>query len=213
MAEKDNPKNAVGTDTDGTFILSVTNANTTLIFKSMGFQTLQISMQGKTWIEVRLTPVENQLDDVVVTGYQNLQRKSLTGSVATVNMEQLETIFQPNIDKLLQGQVPGLMVMSTSGAPGAMPQIRIRGTAALSGNVQPLWVVDGIILDDAVNVSVDDIMTNRNLIASGIGGVNVEDIESINVLKDAAATAIYGTKAANGVIVITSKRGGLVKPE
>lgn len=207
VAEKDNPKNAVGTDTDGTFLLSVTNANTTLIFKSMGFQTLQISMQGKTWIEVRLTPVENQLDDVVVTGYQNLQRKSLTGSVATVNMEQLETIFQPNIDKLLQGQVPGLMVMSTSGAPGAMPQIRIRGTAALSGNVQPLWVVDGIILDDAVNVSVDDIMTNRNLIASGIGGVNVEDIESINVLKDAAATAIYGTKAANGVIVITSKKG------
>jgi len=207
VAEKDNPKNAVGTDTDGTFILSVTNANTTLIFKSMGFQTLQISMQGKTWVEVRLTPVENQLDDVVVTGYQNLQRKSLTGSVATVNMEQLETIFQPNIDKLLQGQVPGLMVMSTSGAPGAMPQIRIRGTAALSGNVQPLWVVDGIILDDAVNVSVDDIMTNRNLIASGIGGVNVEDIESINVLKDAAATAIYGTKAANGVIVITSKKG------
>lgn len=122
-------------------------------------------------------------------------------------MAQLEKIFQPNIDKLLQGQVPGLTVMSTSGAPGAMPQIRIRGTATLSGNVQPLWVVDGIILDDAVNVSVDDIMTNRNLIASGIGGVNVEDIESINVLKDAAATAIYGTRAANGVIVITSKKG------
>lgn len=207
VSEKDNPKNAVGTDTDGTFILSVANTNTTLIFKSMGFQTLQMPIQGKNWVDVRLTPVENQLEDVVVTGYQNLQRKSLTGSVATVNMDQLETIFQPNIDKLLQGQVPGLMVMSTSGAPGAMPQIRIRGTAALSGNVQPLWVVDGIILDDAVNVSVDDIMTNRNLIASGIGGVNVEDIESINVLKDAAATAIYGTKAANGVIVITSKKG------
>ncbi len=207
VSEKDNPKNAVGTDTDGTFILSVANTNTTLIFKSMGFQTLQMPIQGKNWVDVRLTPVENQLEDVVVTGYQNLQRKSLTGSVATVNMDQLETIFQPNIDKLLQGQVPGLTVMSTSGAPGAIPQIRIRGTSTLSGNVQPLWVVDGIILDDAVNVSVDDIMTNRNLIASGIGGVNVEDIESINVLKDAAATAIYGTRAANGVIVITSKKG------
>ncbi|TDQ75401.1 SusC/RagA family TonB-linked outer membrane protein [Sphingobacterium yanglingense] len=207
VSEKDNPRNTVGTDVDGTYVISVTSTNATLVFKSMGFETLQIPLQGKTWTEVRLTPAENQLDDVVVTGYQNLNKKSLTGSVATVNMEQLETIFQPNIDKLLQGQVPGMTVMSTSGAPGAMPQIRIRGTATLSGNTQPLWVVDGIILDDAVNVSVDDIMTNRNLIASGIGGVNVEDIESINVLKDAAATAIYGTRAANGVIVITSKKG------
>ncbi|MDR2284703.1 MAG: SusC/RagA family TonB-linked outer membrane protein [Sphingobacterium sp.] len=207
VSEKDNARNTVGTDVDGTYVISVASTNATLVFKSMGFETLQIPLQGKTWTEVRLSPMENQLDDVVVTGYQSLQKKSLTGSVASVNMEQLETIFQPNIDKLLQGQVPGLTVMSTSGAPGAMPQIRIRGTAALSGNVQPLWVVDGIILDDAVNVSVDDIMTNRNLIASGIGGVNVEDIESINVLKDAAATAIYGTKAANGVIVITSKKG------
>ncbi|ERJ57847.1 SusC/RagA family TonB-linked outer membrane protein [Sphingobacterium paucimobilis] len=207
VSEKDNARNTVGTDVDGTYVINVSNGNATLVFKSMGFETLQIPLQGKTWTEVRLTAVENQLEDVVVTGYQNLQKKSLTGSVATVNMEQLETIFQPNIDKLLQGQVPGMTVMSTSGAPGAMPQIRIRGTATLSGNAQPLWVVDGIILDDAVNVSVDDIMTNRNLIASGIGGVNVEDIESINVLKDAAATAIYGTRAANGVIVITSKKG------
>ncbi|SMG24642.1 SusC/RagA family TonB-linked outer membrane protein [Sphingobacterium psychroaquaticum] len=207
VGEKDNAKNLVGTDVDGTFQISVTSGNATLVFKSLGYETLSVPLQQKTWLEVRLTPVENQLDDVVVTGYQKLEKKSLTGSIATVNMAQLETIFQPNIDKLLQGQVPGLTVMSTSGAPGAMPQIRIRGTATLSGNVQPLWVVDGIILDDAVNVSVDDIMTNRNLIASGIGGVNVEDIESINVLKDAAATAIYGTRAANGVIVITSKKG------
>lgn len=207
VGEKDNPKNMVGSASDGSFTISVTNTNTTLVFKSLGFETLQVPLQGKSWIEVRLTPMQNELQDVVVTGYQNLQKKSLTGSVATVNMDQLETIFQPNIDKLLQGQVPGMTVMSTSGAPGAMPQIRIRGTSTLSGNVQPLWVVDGIILDDAVNVSVDDIMTNRNLIASGIGGVNVEDIESINVLKDAAATAIYGTRAANGVIVITSKKG------
>ncbi|WP_164110994.1 MULTISPECIES: SusC/RagA family TonB-linked outer membrane protein [Sphingobacterium] len=207
IIQKDNAKNVVGSDADGTFTITVPNTKVSLQFKSMAFEPLQVALHNKTWIEVRLTPVENQLEDVVVTGYQNLQKRSLTGSVATVNMEQLETIFQPNIDKLLQGQVPGLTVMSTSGAPGAMPQIRIRGTATLSGNAQPLWVVDGIILDDAVNVSVDDIMTNRNLIASGIGGVNVEDIESINVLKDAAATAIYGTRAANGVIVITSKKG------
>ena len=207
ISEKSNPKNSVATDMDGSFTLTVDDVNTSLVCKCVGYQNITVATQGKVWVDVRMTPTENQLNDVVVTGYQNLQKKSLTGSVATVNMEQLETIFQPSIDKLLQGQVPGMMVMSTSGAPGSMPQIRIRGTATLSGNVQPLWVVDGIILDDAVNVSVDDIMTNRNLIASGIGGINVEDIESINVLKDAAATAIYGTRAANGVIVITSKKG------
>lgn len=207
VSEKNNPKNSVATDMDGSFTLTVEDVNTSLICKCLGYQNITVATQGKVWVDVRMTPAENQLNDVVVTGYQNLKKKSLTGSVATVNMEQLETVFQPSIDKLLQGQVPGMMVMSTSGAPGSMPQIRIRGTATLSGNVQPLWVVDGIILDDAVNVSVDDIMTNRNLIASGIGGINVEDIESINVLKDAAATAIYGTRAANGVIVITSKKG------
>src|SRR5690606_21210742 len=185
----------------------VTDKNTSLVLRCVGYESITIPVRGKTWIEARLKPVENLLEDVVVTGYQNLEKRSLTGSISSVNMKQLEHIYQPNIDKLLQGQVPGLTVISTSGAPGSMPQIRIRGTATLSGNVQPLWVVDGIILDDAVNVSVDDIMTNRNLIASGIGGVNVEDIESINVLKDAAATAIYGTRAANGVIVITSKKG------
>lgn len=207
VSEKNNNKNIVTTDANGNFVINVTNGNSPLVCRCVGFETLSVSTDGKNKVEVTLNPVENQLDELVVTGYQNLQRKSLTGSVATVNMDQLETIFQPNIDKLLQGQVPGMTVISTSGAPGAMPQIRIRGTATLSGNAQPLWVVDGIILDDAVNVSVDDIMTNRNLIASGIGGVNVEDIESINVLKDAAATAIYGTRAANGVIVITSKKG------
>src|SRR5690606_1764803 len=207
VSEKGNTKNTVANDSDGTFIIYLTDKNSSLELRCVGYESITIPVRGKTWIEARLKPVENLLEDVVVTGYQNLEKRSLTGSISSVNMKQLEHIYQPNIDKLLQGQVPGLTVISTSGAPGSMPQIRIRGTATLSGNVQPLWVVDGIILDDAVNVSVDDIMTNRNLIASGIGGVNVEDIESINVLKDAAATSIYGTRAANGVIVITSKKG------
>lgn len=207
IREKGNAKNAVANDQDGSFTIFVSDPNSSLEFSCLGFEQHTVALKARTWLDIQLRPVENQLDDVVVTGYQNLERRSLTGSIASVDMKQLENIYQPNIDKLLQGQVPGLTVISTSGAPGSMPQIRIRGTATLSGNVQPLWVVDGIILDDAVNVSVDDIMTNRNLIASGIGGVNVEDIESINVLKDAAATAIYGTRAANGVIVITSKKG------
>lgn len=197
----------VVTDNLGRFKITVPDQDAVLVFSYIGYKSQEQEVQKSISLNVKMVPAENALSDVVVTGYQTLNKKTLTASVTTIKMKDLESIYQPNIDKLLQGQVPGLTVMTTSGAPGAVPQIRIRGTSTISGNVQPLWVVDGIILDDAVNASVDDILKNRNLIASGIGGVNVDDIESINVLKDAAATAIYGTKAANGVIVITSKKG------
>jgi TonB-linked SusC/RagA family outer membrane protein len=128
-------------------------------------------------------------------------------------MERLQMVNQPSIDKLLQGQVAGMTVINSSGAPGAVPQIRIRGAASISGSAQPLWVVDGIILDDPINASVDDILANRNLISSGIGGVNVDDIESIDILKDAAATALYGTRAANGVIIVSTRTGRIGKSQ
>jgi len=200
-------KVTVATDNSGQFKIAIPDENAVLIFSYVGYNPIQETVKKRTTINIKMTPAESALNDVVVTGYQSLNKRTLTGSVTTIQLKDLETVYQPSIDKLLQGQVPGMTLMSTSGAPGSIPQIRIRGTATLSGNVQPLWVVDGIILDDAVNVSVDDIMTNRNLIASGIGGLNVDDIETISVLKDAAATAIYGTRAANGVIVITSKKG------
>ena len=197
----------VATDNNGQFKITVPDNNAVLVFSYVGYNPIEETIKQRTTINVKMVPSESALNDVVVTGYQSLNKKTLTASISTVQLKDLQSVYQPNIDKLLQGQVPGLTVMSTSGAPGAIPQIRIRGTSTISGNVQPLWVVDGIILDDAVNASVDDILTNRNLIASGIGGINVDDIETISVLKDAAATAIYGTKAANGVIVITSKKG------
>ncbi|NLR69027.1 SusC/RagA family TonB-linked outer membrane protein [Chitinophaga varians] len=194
-------------DEQGNWYIQATDDATILVFSFIGYSNHEEPIKGRTVINVVLRQQDKSMSEIVVTGYQKVERRSLTSSITSLKTENLKTINQPNIDKLLQGQVPGMVVMSTSGAPGAMPQIRIRGTSTLSGNTQPLWVVDGIILDDPINASVDDIMTNRNLIASGIGGINVEDIESINVLKDAAATAIYGTKAANGVIVLTSKKG------
>lgn len=200
--------NGAISDEDGLFSISCVDGSTLEIScVGMVTATYKVNDADKGNIVIAMKKSTMVVDDVVVTGYQRLERRKMTSSISTVNMENLKSINQPSIDKLLQGQVAGMTIMNTSGAPGSVPQIRIRGTSTLSGNVQPLWVVDGIILDDPVNASVDDIMTNRNLIASGIGGVNVEDIESINVLKDAAATAIYGTRAANGVIVITSKKG------
>lgn len=198
----------VASDIEGKFKLEVPETDKiVLVFSFVGMKTKHVEYTGQKQMNVTLEDDVNEMDEVVVTGYQKIERRKLTSSITTIDMNVLKTIDQPNIDKLLQGQVPGMTIMTTSGAPGAVPQIRIRGTSTLSGNAQPLWVVDGIILDDPVDASADDILNNRNLISSGIGGLNVEDIETINVLKDAAATAIYGTKAANGVIVITSKKG------
>jgi TonB-linked SusC/RagA family outer membrane protein len=203
------------TDADGKFQLGVEKGErAVLLFSFIGMKEKEVTLSGEAeQLDVVLEDEISEMDEVVVTGYQRIERRKLTSAISHVDMQTLKGINQPNIDKLLQGQVPGMMIMSTSGAPGAAPQIRIRGTSTISGNVQPLWVVDGIILDDPVNASVDDILNNRNLIASGIGGVNVDDVESINVLKDAAATAIYGTRAANGVIVITSKKGNAGKTQ
>ena len=196
------------TDINGEYKLSLPEqASIVLEFSFIGMKTRAVTYTGQKVINVVLEEDVSQMEEVVVTGYQKIERRKLTSSITTVDMDRLKMVNQPSIDKLLQGQVPGMTIVSTSGAPGAVPQIRIRGTSTISGNVQPLWVVDGIVLEDPVDANVDDLLNNRNLIASGIGGVNVDDIESINVLKDAAATAIYGTRAANGVIVITSKKG------
>lgn len=198
----------VASDIGGNFKLEVPQSDRImLVFSFIGMKTRTAEYTGQKMMDILMEEEVSEMDEVVVTGYQKIERRKLTSSITTLDMDVLKTVNQPSIDKLLQGQVPGMTIMSTSGAPGAVPQIRIRGTSTISGNVQPLWVVDGVILEDPVDANVDDLLNNRNLIASGIGGVNVDDIESINVLKDAAATAIYGTRAANGVIVITSKKG------
>jgi len=200
-------QNGVPTGLDGDFELTIPKEGGTLIFSFIGMKKQEIVVTNQKKLKVVLYADQDQLDEIVVTGYQNIDGRRKTAAITKVDMKALETRAEPSVDKLLQGQVAGMTVMASSGAPGAVPQIRIRGTSTISGNVQPLWVVDGVILDDPVNVDVSEILTNRSLIASGIGGINVSDIASINVLKDASATAIYGTRAANGVIVITSKSG------
>ncbi|WP_164977490.1 SusC/RagA family TonB-linked outer membrane protein [Ancylomarina salipaludis] len=197
----------VSTDIDGKYSIKVDNSKATLVFSFVGMKPQEVNINNKKELNVILQEDQSKLSEVVITGYQNLDGRKKTASIATVDMAGINRRVEPSVDQLLQGQVAGMTIMNSSGAPGAVPQVKIRGTSTISGNTQPLWVVDGIILDDPINVDVSDILGNRNLIASGIGGINVSDIQSINVLKDASATALYGTRAANGVIVITSKSG------
>ncbi|MEG0499682.1 MAG: carboxypeptidase-like regulatory domain-containing protein, partial [Rikenellaceae bacterium] len=154
------------------------------------------------------------VDDVVVTGYQTLSRLNTAGSAFVLEGDELLTPSLVSLDQMLQGKIPGMMVMNTSGEPSATPKIRVRGNSTLNGNQAPVWVVDGVILEQAVPFNAADINSDdaAYLIGSAIAGLNPQDVETITVLKDASATAIYGVKAANGVIVITTKKGKIGRP-
>lgn len=156
-----------------------------------------------------LVPKASELGELVVTGYREIEKRKLTSAVAKVNPEDIATETAFTVDKMLQGRVPGLSVIESSGAVGAVPIVKIRGTATLTGSAQPLWVIDGVIQENPVPLSPSEINSPNivNRIGNAVSGLNPSDIESITILKDASATAIYGVKAANGVIVVTTKDG------
>lgn len=197
------------TNDQGAFEMDLGSAATDLVFTMVGMETQTIHVTASEDMTVVLQETNFRMDDVVVTGYQTVEKRYLTSSVSTVNTKDLNIIGASSIDQMLQGQIAGLSVVNTSASPGAAPKVRVRGTATISGNADPLWVLDGVILENSVPISAaelnsPDVMSTFN---SVIGGVSPQDIESITVLKDASATAIYGTRAANGVIVVTTKRG------
>ena len=158
---------------------------------------------------------DNQvLDDVVVTGYQVIDKRHLTSAVTSVKAEDILRPDVNSIDQMLEGRIPDMMFISNSGEVGTVPRLRIRGTSTLIGNREPLWVLDGVVMQDPVDVSPEELNNPDyiNRVGNAIAGINPQDIERIDVLKDASATALYGAKAANGVIVITTKKGHVGKP-
>lgn len=156
---------------------------------------------------------EFALDNFVVTGYQKIDRRKMTGVSTTLKIDDETVGAVLNVDQALAGQVPGLSSVSSTGAPGAPLKIRIRGISSINGNQDPLWVLDGIPLDGTEVPTMEDLKDIDNLYQTSIAGINPADIESITVLKDAAATAIYGARAANGVIVVTTKKGKAGAPK
>jgi TonB-dependent Receptor Plug Domain. len=173
----------------------------------MGYTTTTIHLQtGKDNYTVYMENDSKQLNELVVTGYQAIDRRKLTSAVTTIKMSDEIIGGVNNIDQALAGQIAGLSSVTSSGSPGAPVKLRIRGTASLSGTQDPLWVLDGIPLEGTDIPSMEDLQDIDNIYQTSIAGINPQDIESITVLKDAAATAIYGARAANGVIVITTKK-------
>lgn len=175
------------TDADGNYQLEIESLQDTLIFSFIGYQRLEVPIMGRSVVNMELTPRTLAGEELVVVGYGTQRKSDLTGSVSSIKSEEITDIPTPSLQNALQGKVAGVNITSQSGRPGAQPVVRIRGIGTLN-NANPLYVVDGMLLDD-------------------ISFLNPRDVESVEVLKDASATAIYGSRGANGVIVITTKKG------
>lgn len=186
------------TGADGSFSLSVDNAVTTLVISYVGFTTQEVSIDGKTSVEVSLVVNNQTLGEVVVTGYGSVRRKDLTGSIATIGTKDFVKGPLTSPEQLINGKVAGVQITTGGGAPGAGSRIRVRGTSSLSGSNDPLIIIDGVPVDQQSGISGA---------ANPLALINPNDIETFNILKDASATAIYGNRATNGVIIITTKKG------
>lgn len=207
-------KNTAGTttDLDGNFSITLPAGAKTIKFSSVGMKELVYQLiPGRTEnVRIIMEWDNTELDQVVVTGYAQTSVKRITGSVAVLNSEKFEAKAISSVDALMQGEVAGVSIKSLSGQPGTQAKITIRGSNNITGSSAPLWVVDGVPLQSESPVlSSEQLATGGfdNIFVNGIGNINPNDIESITILKDAAAAAIYGSRAANGVIVVTTKKG------
>ncbi len=188
------------TKSDGTYTLSIPANAKTLVISSVGMGSMEVSIGNKTTIDATLNREDKTLQEAVVVAYGQQKKTELTGSVSQVKAAQIENKPFTSIDKALQGMVAGLQSVASSGAPGANQQIRIRGISSISASNAPLWVIDGL------PVNAND-LSRQTTTANILSTLNPNDIESISVLKDAASASIYGSRAANGVILITTKKG------
>ena len=194
------------TDDDGSYSIKVSSSEAVLVASFIGYQDSEEVVGVRSVVNFSLQSDSEMLDNAVVIGYGTARRQDLTGSVASINPEKLDNQVIFSVDDALKGGVAGLMVSSTSGQPGAATKMLIRGASSLSGSTGPLVVVDGFPLN-GVTTSSGMGMGNLDSQMSGLSMINPEDIASIEVLKDASSTAIYGNRGANGVIMITTKKG------
>ena len=198
-----NTSNGVVTTLDGIYSISV-DKNAVLVVSSIGYKTKEIYVDGNTTVNVTLDPDAEFLDEVFVVAYGTAKKSSYSGSAEVVKSDELMKTPAASVEQALQGKVAGLQVTSSSGQPGATTSFRIRGTGSLNASSEPLYVVDGV----AVTNTSYSYMADYNYSSSSIiSSINPQDIESITVLKDAAAASLYGSRAANGVVIITTKSG------
>jgi TonB-linked SusC/RagA family outer membrane protein len=205
---KGTPKRYV-TNVSGELVLRNLPPNAILVLTGISVETTDVAVNGKTELTARLKTKMSALDDVVVTGFQRIDRKKFTGAAVTVKADSIKIDGVTDISRMLEGRAAGVSIQNVSGTFGTAPKVRIRGATSINGENKPLWVVDGVVLEDIVNVSNEQLTSGdaSTLLGSSVAGLNINDIETFDILKDASAAALYGARAMNGVIVITTKHG------
>ncbi len=200
-------KNRTITDFNGKFTLPDVKQNAVLVVSMIGMRTEKV--KAKNGMRIVLSSEDVQMTEVVVTGQQQIDKRLFTGAATKVDADKIKLSGAADVSRSLEGRVAGVQVTNVSGTFGASPKIRVRGATSIYGNSKPLWVVDGVIYEDNVDVDADDLASGdaKTLISSAVAGLNSDDIESFTVLKDGSATSIYGARAMGGVIVVTTKRG------
>lgn len=182
-------RTGVVTGADGVFRIEVSASAKTLEFSYVGYETMDVAIGSQSNISVQLKPGQSQMDEVVVVAYGTVKKGDFTGSAATISAEDFKNRPLTNVTNALPGSAPGVQTSAAGGSPGSSPGIRIRGFGSVNASSSPLYVVDNVPYE------------------GGIANLNAEDIETMTVLKDASTTALYGSRASNGVIMITTKKG------
>ncbi|MFC3196379.1 SusC/RagA family TonB-linked outer membrane protein [Parapedobacter deserti] len=200
---------AVATDNNGNFAIDVPSSTASLSFQAVGYTQRQVSVGGNRVVNVALTPTNTNLDEVMVVAYGTATRASYTGAASTLSSDEIRDASTVSFENAMIGRMPGVQVTNSSGQSGAAPSIRIRGIGSMNASNEPLYVIDGVPAVSGSGGQMGDYLYTTNNV---LNSLNPADIESITVLKDAAASSLYGSRAANGVVLITTKRGKLGKP-
>src|SRR5215210_7022645 len=212
------------TSNEGNYVLNAPEGDVNLVVRAIGFKREQVTIPtSQSRADVILTPDVFKLEEIVITGQATgVERQNLPNAVATVSGEELNRAPAPTLESALQGKIPGAYIQANSGAPGGGYQLNLRGVSTINGSVDPLYVVDGIVISNAAIANGQNAVScaqcggnprNQDNPVNRIADLNPEDIERIEVLKGGSAAAIYGSKATNGVVVITTRRGRPGKPQ
>lgn len=212
VQEKGNTTNGSATGFDGDFSLKVKSADATLLVSYVGMKSQEVPLNGRTNVTVTLEDDSEVLDEVVVVGYGTMKKSDLAGASTSLGEDAMKGSVITNLDQSLQGRATGVQAVATSGAPGSSSSIRVRGQATINANAEPLYVIDGVIVQCGGNsgssFGLGDALGNGKVSTiSPLSTINPSDIVSMEILKDASATAIYGAQGSNGVVLITTKRG------
>lgn len=209
VQEKGNPSNGTATDYEGNFSLTVKSANATLLLSYVGMESMTYPLKGETNVKITMKENSDLLDEVVVVGYGTQRKSDITGAVGSITESQMKQSIVTNADQMLQGKVAGVQVTQNSGAPGGATSVRIRGASSLNSSNEPLYVIDGVPMSGSNDIGGFDWMggSNGQTKVNPLASIAPSDIVSIDVLKDASACAIYGAAGANGVVLVTTRRG------